>query len=75
LANNKWKKENPEVIKVLNRKYVNELAECYIKSRLISIGINKTIIELNPELIEVKKISILIKRINKKFNNQKQEPC
>lgn len=66
----KWKAENPERVREYNRKSVEELPPSYIKKSLTASGLPPVVIEENPELIELKRLQIQLKR---KINQKKKE--
>lgn len=59
----KWQKQNREKLNTLNRKYNDELRDCYVLDQLKkSTGISETELRKYPELIMAKRTHLLIKR-------------
>ena len=61
---NSWQKANPEKKKASNAKAIQNLPDCYVKGKLKNQGYPPEMI--SPELIEVKRTIIKIKRACKK---------
>ena len=59
----KWRKNNPEKIKKISKEYIENLTDYYIAKLL-----KKPIKHLNPQVIETRRLIILIKRELRKNN-------
>jgi hypothetical protein len=70
----KWRKDNPDKVKALGKKYSDQLTDSYIlrllsnrnSGKFLSVKEAKT----HPEEIEIKRAEILIERINRKIKTK-----
>ncbi len=74
VRNKKWRIDNPDKVKICLHKYktnlINTLDDKYIKDRLKESGFDKSSIELDQELIMLRKIQIQLKRKLKTIKNE-----
>ncbi len=62
----KYRKENQDVIKVQQRKYCDELHDNYV-SYLLKIETKGIDFEITPEMIELKRLQVTLKRLKKEI--------
>jgi hypothetical protein len=69
----KWARENPDKVKTSKKKYINALPNSYLKKLLKQRGrYDEKTINQHQELLQIKKIQVIIYRINK-HKNKKNE--
>jgi hypothetical protein len=74
-SNKNWRKNNPEKFKenALSKakRDCDLLKDVYVKSVLRVLGVKKELIEKHPEILELKKLQIINKRLKQKLNKIK----
>lgn len=67
-----WKKRNPEAYKkkhdICRKRYIKELHNDYLKKLLVR-GSSLSFKDITPEMIELKRVQIKLKRFYKEFKN------